>query len=113
MKAIIDGLRYDTEKAYKLGEVRGNAHTPDTGDESAFEWNEALWMTPGGRFFLLGEGTAKTRWYRQAPPENRREEGGRELAWAIRAIPEDQAQAWVEKYCTADVYEQLWDAEDA
>ncbi len=113
MKAIIDGLRYDTEKASKLGEIAGNAYTPDTGDDSAYEWKEALWMTLSGRFFLCGEGTAKTRWFRWAPPENRRREGGLEFGWAIRALPEDQAQAWVEKYCTADVYEQLWDVEDA
>ena len=113
MKAIIEGLRYDTEKAYKLGQIAGNAYTPDTGDDSAYAWSEELWMTPGGRFFLWGEGTPKTRWFRWAPPENRRHEGDQELGWAIKAIPEEQAQAWVEKYCTPDVYEQLWDVEDA
>ena len=113
MNATVDGPRYDTEKASKLGEIAGNTYTPDTGDDGAYERWEALWMTISGRFFLCGEGTAKTRWFRGAPPENRRHENDGELGWPIRAIPEDQAQAWVEKYRTADVYEQFWDVEDA
>ena len=70
-------------------------------------------MTPGGRFFLCGEGTHRTRWFRTAPAENARIEDGRELRWALKALSEEEAQAWVERYCSADVYEQLWDVEDA
>ena len=111
MKAIIDGLRYDTEKADRIAEITGNPHEAD--EDIRYAWRESLWITPGGRFFLLGEGTPKTRWFRQAPPENRRDEGGIEYGWAIRALPEEDAKAWIEKYCTAATYELFWDVEDA
>ena len=113
MKAIIDGLRYDTDKADRVGEITGNAKRDDVGDDALYEWKESLWMTPAGRFFLCGEGSGKTRWFRVAPPGNTKVVGDREVRWAIRALPEAEAQAWVEKYCSAQVYEQLWDVEDA
>ena len=51
-----------------------------------------------------------------SPPEEAIEavcERATVFAAAARAVPEDDAKAWVERYCTADIYEQIWDAEDA
>ena len=113
MKAIIEGRRYDTEKADKIGEISGRALAEDVAESGAFAWTESLYMTPAGRFFLCGSGAPGTRWFRTAPPENRVEAGDQVTRWALRALNEEKAQAWVEKYCSAEVYEQLWDVEDA
>ncbi len=113
MKAIIDGLRYDTERADEIGRIGGQAVPSDVEEHGPSVWSEALYMTPGGRFFLCGYGAEGTRWFRQSAADNRETKGGQLVGWAIRALPEEQAQAWVEKYCTAQVYEQLWDVADA
>lgn len=113
MKAIVDGLRYDTERADEIGRIGGQAVASDVEHHGPSVWSEALYMTPAGRFFLCGYGAEGTRWFRHAAPENRKTENGQDVGWAIRALEEEQAQAWVEKYCSVEVYEQLWDVEDA
>ena len=59
MKAIINGLRYDTDKATLIGEA---SH----GYASDFQhWEAGLYKTPrSGRFFLAGSGGPMTRWSR-------------------------------------------------
>ena len=60
MKAIIEGKRYDTDKAVLVGEASSDF------SRSYFGWWEAgLYKTPrSGAFFLAGAGGAMTRWAR-------------------------------------------------
>ena len=53
MKTIINGVRYDTEKAIALGDMRGGSDfvTDFT------HWSGTLYRTPrSGRYFLAGSG---------------------------------------------------------
>ena len=59
MRAIIDGLRYDTKTAT---EVAGYDNGLGWGDFRHIE--EALFRTPRGRWFLAGCGGAMTRYAR-------------------------------------------------
>jgi hypothetical protein len=61
MKKIIDGKRYDTEKAILIGEATSDNAYP--GDFRYWEAN--LYRTPkSGRYFLAGNGGAMTRFAR-------------------------------------------------
>jgi len=57
MKKIINGFRYDTQKAVEVGNYH-SGHTP-----SDFQgWTATLYKTPrSGRFFLHGHGGPMTR----------------------------------------------------
>ena len=60
MKAIIDGLRYDTATATKLAEASSPLSRTDFG-----WWEETLYRTPrSGRYFLAGEGHARSHYAR-------------------------------------------------
>ena len=60
MKSIIDGFRYDTEKAEKVAEYSyGNS-----GDFSHQEFG--IYRTPRGHWFLAGSGGPLTRFARSA-----------------------------------------------
>lgn len=51
MKATINGVRFDTENATKIGAHRHG------GRDDASSWSAALYRQPrGGRHFLAGEG---------------------------------------------------------
>jgi hypothetical protein len=57
MKAIINGLRYDTDKAIRVG----NARFSEPGDWK--HWDEDLYITPRSkRFFLDGSGGPMSRY---------------------------------------------------
>ncbi len=58
MKAIINGLRYDTAKATLIGEA--DSDCPRTNLQW---WTCGLYRTPrSGRYFLAGRGGPMTRW---------------------------------------------------
>jgi len=75
LKAIINGLRYDTQKATLLGE--GSAG----GSHSDFRhWSAGLYKTPrSGKFFLAGDGGPMTRWARDVGNNGRT--GGSAIRW--------------------------------
>jgi hypothetical protein len=56
MKRVIEGKTYNTETATLIGE----ASYGYSGDFNA--WDETLYRTPKGAFFLVGSGGARTRW---------------------------------------------------
>lgn len=58
MKAIIEGRKYNTETATKLGNYRWGAY----GDFNHID--ESLYRTKKGRYFLAGEGGAMTHYSR-------------------------------------------------
>jgi hypothetical protein len=87
MKATINGLRYDTEKAVLVGKAASAARKPD------FEWWQAgLYKSPRAeRYFLAGQGGPMTRW--ASGPSG------------IVPIDTDSARDWAERYLGKDEVE--------
>ena len=90
MKKVIDGKFYDTEKAEFIGE----AHYGYRGDFD--HWSEGLYRSPGGQYFIAGEGGARSAYARQVEQNNW--EGGE----GLRLCTPNEALAWAERYLTAD-----------
>lgn len=93
MKKIINGARYDTDTAKKLG-FSQNA------PESDFDWyDETLYRTKSGKYFIHGCGGPRTRYASRRTDEN----------WSsgeqILPISEDAARKWAEKNLDATEYE--------
>ena len=90
MKAIINGLRYDTDKAILVGEA-SYGYSGDFG-----RWDAGLYKTPRSkRFFLAGSGGAMSRWAR-----NSRTGGS-----GIFPMSDEEAREWAERYLTNDEIE--------
>ena len=90
MKRIINGMRYDTEKADLIGDASYGCY-PGSGDFS--HWNASLYRTPkSGRYFLAGEGGAMTQFATHFPDGMRG--GGSKLI----PLEKGEALAWAERY---------------
>jgi hypothetical protein len=98
MKSIINGLRYDTDKAICIGEA-STTYTRLSGD---FSWWEAgLYRTPrSGRFFLAGSGGPMTRFAHHGPQQNETRGGS-----AIFPMDKAEALEWAEQHLTHDEIE--------
>lgn len=97
MKAIVNGVRYDTEKASLIGE-----HCP-IDDRRDFGWfREQLYKTPrSGRYFISGEGNARSPYATSL--------GGGSWIGGEKIIPlkgEAEAFAWAQRNLDADTVEQ-------
>jgi hypothetical protein len=94
MKAIIQGKRYDTEKAIEIGSASDRHH----GD---FQWFEAsLYRTPrSGVFFLAGKGGAMTRFSRKVDQNSWSGGSG------IHPMTQAEALEWAEQYLSAEEIE--------
>jgi hypothetical protein len=98
MKAIINGLRYDTDKAELIGEA-GNY----VGKGDFTYWSAELYRTPRSkRFFLAGEGGPMTRWVR--PGNGNMRTGGQ----GIIPLDDEEALEWAERYLTHDEIEKAF-----
>ncbi len=92
MKQIINGKLYNTETAEKLG-------SDSYGYGSDFHhWQEALYRTKGGTYFIAGEGGPLSRYARSC---GQNETSGGE---GIRPLTEAEAREWMEEHCTTDEY---------
>lgn len=96
MKAIIEGLRFDTETATLIGEASYN------GSRTDFSWwEETLYRTPrSGKFFTVGSGGPRSNYARS--------EG--QGSWTgqrnvFRVLSPEQALAWAERHLTAEEVE--------
>jgi hypothetical protein len=97
MKAIINGLRYDTDKAVCIG-VASRGNYPHCGDFSA--WNAGLYRTPrSGRYFLAGEGGGMTRF------AHHQSHSGTCGGSGIQQMGRGEALVWAEQYLTHDEIE--------
>jgi hypothetical protein len=95
MKQIIEGFRYDTEKAIEVGE----ASVGYAGDFSA--WEATLYKSPrAGRFFLAGSGGPMTAWSRKV--DSNSWTGGK----GIIPLTNEDALAWAEEHLDADDVEE-------
>ena len=87
MKRVIDGKRYDTDKAQCVAEY---ANTYDRGD---FHWyEEGLYQTAAGSWFLACQGNAASP-YARAVAQNERGPGEE-----LRVLSEAEARAWLEQH---------------
>ena len=94
MKKIIDGLRYDTEKAIEIGSYDNGLGTSDFRN-----WEATLYRTPrSGRYFLAGEGGPMTRFARSVGNMT----GGGD---GLFPMTKGEALAWAEQYLDADAIE--------
>lgn len=97
MKKIIDGKRYDTETATKVGEWWNGCSRRD------FNFvNEELYQKRTGEFFLYGEGGPSSR-YSKSIGNN---------TWSgdevIIPLTLEAAQKWAEKNLDGDEYEKIF-----
>ena len=93
MKAIIQGRRYDTEKATLVGWARSGGLNPFT---DLGYWEAGLYKSPrAGNFFLAGKGGSMTRWV----------SNGRTGGSGIIPLDRDEALKWAERYLSQGVIE--------
>ena len=89
MRKIIEGKRYDTETATRVG----NDSYSNFGDFQY--WCEELYRTSAGNWFLYGEGGAKSKYARSV---GQNEVGG---GSAIIPLTRGKALAWLEAHAPA------------
>lgn len=106
MKVIIEGRRYDTE-APKTKLIAKDSSIEGPSDFRY--WEEALYRTGNGNWFLAGEGGAMTHWSQSAGGSSRCGGSG------IRPLSSEQAREWLERAeKTAELEEHFGDEiEDA
>ena len=96
MKAIIEGRRFDTDTAIKLGEASYDGFRTDFS-----WWEETLYKTPrSGAFFTVGSGGPRSNYARS--------EG--QGSWSgshnvFRVLSWEQATAWAERHLSAEAIE--------
>ena len=86
MKRIIDGKIYNTDTATLIAEASSHVGRSDFS-----WWEEELYVTPKGRFFVYGEGHAMSRW--AEPVGNMRGPGS-----GIEALTAAEALEWCERH---------------
>jgi len=87
-KAIINGIRFNTENAVLIGSAEAAEYQSD------FRWwYEELYKTPrSGRYFIAGKGNGMSQWAEPVPG------GGRGSGRGIRPLTREDALAWAERY---------------
>jgi hypothetical protein len=95
MKRIIDGKRYDTEKAE---EIAWNGSTEGRSDFRYF--SEYLYRTARGRWFLAGSGGPMTKYAETIG-------NGRTGGDGIIPLSEDEAREWLEHCDSSSATEAL------
>ncbi|MEO5334936.1 MAG: hypothetical protein H7839_23225 [Magnetococcus sp. YQC-5] len=95
MKTIINGKRYDTDKADLIDEARGGN---GPGDFSF--WEAGLYRTQKSKTcFLAGKGGAMTQW------ATHHSDGGRSGGSGITPLSREDALAWAEQNLTTQEVE--------
>lgn len=99
MKKTINGIRYNTENATKIGEYDNLHYGADSITDFSY-WTASLYVTPrSGRYFLAGEGGPMTMFSRPA--------GGNSTSGGSGLFPmdRDEAFAWAQRYLDEDKIE--------
>ena len=96
MRKVINGKRYDTDTATSYG----SAYYSNCTD--LYFWEETLYQKRTGEFFLYGEGGAASK-YAERIGQNNWSGGARIIPLSL-----ESAQKWVEKYLTAEKYEEIF-----
>ena len=97
MKEVVNGVRYDTDKALYLGEVYH-------GEPGGLDyWEAGLYVTPRSRrFFLAGEGGPMTAWAMPIPG------GGVSGSWGIIPISRQEALELAEEFLDPETVEEFF-----
>lgn len=94
MKKIINGLRYDTERAIEIG-----SYDNGLGCSDFRNWSATLYRTPrSGRYFLAGSGGPMTRFARSVGNMSSAGDG-------LFPMTSEEALDWAEQYLDADAIE--------
>lgn len=102
MKAIIDGKRYDTETATEIASTGGGrGYSPQ---RDFHRWEETIYRTKRGAWFLHGIGGALTSYAEQC---------GDGMGWgeSIRALTPEEARARLEEWNAVEALEEHFAAE--
>ncbi len=96
MKSIINGKRYDTDNAVKIG------HSSYNGSRTEFQWwSASLYKTPrAGRFFLAGQGGPMSRFATSV------DGGGWSGGEGIIPLTDEDALVWAEKELSSEAVEE-------
>jgi hypothetical protein len=98
MKAIIEGFRFDTEKAIKIGDYDNGLGVRDFSN-----WNAGLYVTKRSKnYFLAGAGGAMTRFSRTISQN--------EWCGGSKIIPMDKEEAfeWSQRYLSDSIVEEYF-----
>ncbi|MEW6365189.1 MAG: hypothetical protein AB1714_11205 [Acidobacteriota bacterium] len=98
MRRVIDGKVYDSQRAEQLAEASGGGASV----RDFSHWDETLYRTQRGAYFIHGSGGPLTHWARHRGNETSGGEG-------MRTLTEAQAREWVEKWAN-DRYESIFGA---
>jgi hypothetical protein len=102
MKKVLDGKRFDTEKAVFIG----NADNLNKGVSSCSDfnyWDADLYVTPKSKqYFLHGEGGPMTRWSK--PAGNNSWSGGED----ILPMSKEEAFEWAQEYLDVALVERYF-----
>lgn len=102
MKRVINGRVYDTDKAEEIGE----ASYGNSGDFHS--WEETLYKTPKGAYFVAGSGGARSKYSRQISQNTWSGGDGMEVLSSAEALE------WCEKHrIDADVISTHFEVEPA
>lgn len=99
MKKIINGLRYDTDKATLVGEFNNIGAGASSTTDFQY-WEAALYKTPrSGKYFLAGEGGPMSRFGSQHDQNTR--------GWGEKIMPMDKQEAfeWAQRFLEPGIVE--------
>ncbi|WP_062114911.1 hypothetical protein [Aureimonas sp. AU40] len=100
IKKVVGGLRYDTTKAETVCRH-------ERGYPRDFEYEDTtLYRTSGSRFFLAGEGGARSRWAERVS-------GGLQGGEGLIPVTVEEAREFAERYADAETVERFFEVEDA
>lgn len=99
---VVGGLRYDTSKAEIVCRH-------ENGFPRDFKYEDTtLYRTPGGRFFLAGEGGAMSRWKERTSDDS---------AWmageGLTPVTVGEAREFAEQHVDTETVERFFEVEDA
>jgi hypothetical protein len=103
MKKIIEGKKYDTDTATMIASAESSCNRSDFG-----WWEEDLYRTPRGRYFVAGSGGPMSKYSRSIDANNW--SGGE----GMEVLTDAEALAWCERHSVdADVIAEHFQIEDA
>ncbi len=101
MKKIVAGKSYDTGTAEQVGYLESSVGRSD------FEfYEEGLYLTDNGNWFLAGEGHAKTKYAK------RFDDGAWGMGEGVIPLTKGEAREWLERNVTAEEYKKYFKPEE-
>ncbi len=99
MNRVINGSRYDTDTARQLGCSASNCLRSDLS-----WWEETLYRTKAGKYFIFGEGGPMTRYAKSLG------DGSYGYGQSITPVSEEKAREWAENHLDGDSVDRIFGA---